>query len=211
MPEALTDLERRIFDYMVEYLRENTYQPSIREIGRRFGIKSTKTVSEYLQALARKGWVERDPSRSRGVKLLGIELGAGPVQSDSARAVPLPSVTMEAYPSGRLVEATGEGARDLGSRRGDMLLVESADEAGLDDGDAVVCRYRGQVAAARCRADGVGLWIEWGMSQRIALRPQRDAELEVLGRALGLWRSFAKPGPARAAVAPEIGPMGVLP
>src|SRR5687767_2194346 len=74
MPKPLTSLERRILDYLVEYLRKNTYQPSIREIGKRFGIKSTKTVSEYLQALADKGWVERDPSRSRGVRLIGVEV-----------------------------------------------------------------------------------------------------------------------------------------
>ena len=57
----------------------NTYQPSIREIGERFGIKSTKTVSEHLQALADKGFLERDPSRSRGVKILGMDLGADTV------------------------------------------------------------------------------------------------------------------------------------
>ena len=60
----LTEIEEKILDYMVSYLRENTYQPSIREIGERFGIKSTKTVSEHLQALAEKGFLERDPSRS---------------------------------------------------------------------------------------------------------------------------------------------------
>ncbi len=47
----LTEIEQKILDYMVSYLRSNTYQPSIREIGERFGIKSTKTVSEHLQAL----------------------------------------------------------------------------------------------------------------------------------------------------------------
>ena len=49
MPPNLSEIERKILDYMVGYLRENTYQPSIREIGERFGIKSTKTVSEHLQ------------------------------------------------------------------------------------------------------------------------------------------------------------------
>ena len=48
----LTEIGRRILDFMVLYLRTNTYQPSIREIGERFAIKSTKTVSEHLQALA---------------------------------------------------------------------------------------------------------------------------------------------------------------
>src|SRR5687768_3613055 len=76
MPKPLSSLERRILDFIVEYLRRNTYQPSIREIARRFGIKSTKTVSEYLQSLADKGWIERDPSRSRGVRVIGLDMQA---------------------------------------------------------------------------------------------------------------------------------------
>ena len=52
MPEVLSKIERRILNYLVDYLKDNTYQPSIREIGKRFGIKSTKTVSEHLQSLA---------------------------------------------------------------------------------------------------------------------------------------------------------------
>src|SRR5215208_7297082 len=71
MTESLTSLERRVYHYLIDFLAENTYQPSIREIGRRFRIKSTKTVSDILQALARKGFIERDPSRSRGVRLVG--------------------------------------------------------------------------------------------------------------------------------------------
>ena len=67
MPEPLTRIETQILDYLIEYLRRNTYQPSIREIGRQFDIKSTKTVSEHLQSLADKGWielsVEHDPER----------------------------------------------------------------------------------------------------------------------------------------------------
>ena len=34
-----------------------------------FSIKSTKTVSDLLHSLERKGYIERDPSRSRGVRL----------------------------------------------------------------------------------------------------------------------------------------------
>jgi repressor LexA len=71
MPEPLTPLERRVYHYLLDFLTDNTYQPSIREIGRKFRIKSTKTVSDLLQSLAEKGYIERDPSRSRGVRLLG--------------------------------------------------------------------------------------------------------------------------------------------
>ena len=73
MPDPLTHIERKVYNYLLDFLSQNTYQPSVREIGRRFKIKSTKTVSELLQSLAKKGYIERDPSRSRGVRLLGYQ------------------------------------------------------------------------------------------------------------------------------------------
>ncbi len=72
MPEQLTQLETSVYQYLLDFTAENTYQPSIRDIGRQFKIKSTKTVSDLLQSLAKKGLIERDPARSRGVRLLGF-------------------------------------------------------------------------------------------------------------------------------------------
>ena len=71
MPESLTALEKRVYHYLIDFLAENTFQPSIREIARKFRIKSTKTVSDLLHSLERKGYIERDASRSRGVRLVG--------------------------------------------------------------------------------------------------------------------------------------------
>src|SRR5207237_1151915 len=79
MAEPLTQLEGRVYHYLIDFLAENTYQPSIREIAKKFRIKSTKTVSDLLHSLERKGYIERDASRSRGVRLLGYA-GAGQTQ-----------------------------------------------------------------------------------------------------------------------------------
>src|SRR5215211_2279906 len=75
MPDALTQLEGSVYKYLLDFTAEHTYQPSIRDIGKQFQIKSTKTVSDLLQSLARKGYIERDPARSRGVRLLGFTGG----------------------------------------------------------------------------------------------------------------------------------------
>jgi repressor LexA len=72
MAEQLTKLESSVYHYLLDFTAANTYQPSIRDIGKQFKIKSTKTVSDLLQSLARKGYIERDPARSRGVNLLGF-------------------------------------------------------------------------------------------------------------------------------------------
>src|SRR5205814_7952192 len=69
--EPLTQLERRVYHYIMDFLAEHTYQPSIRDIAKHFRIKSTKTVSDLLRALQAKGFVERHHSRSRGVRLIG--------------------------------------------------------------------------------------------------------------------------------------------
>ncbi len=76
MAEALSPLEGSVYKYLLDFTAENTYQPSIRDIGKKFQIKSTKTVSDLLQSLARKGYIERDPARSRGVRLLGFTGGS---------------------------------------------------------------------------------------------------------------------------------------
>jgi repressor LexA len=73
MPDTLSAVEQKVYHYLLDFLTAHTYQPSVREIGRHFHIKSTKTVSELLHSLERKGYIERDPSRSRGVRLLGYE------------------------------------------------------------------------------------------------------------------------------------------
>ncbi len=71
MTEPLTPLERRVYHYLIDFLAENTYQPSIREIAKQFRIKSTKTVSDLLGSLSQKGFIQRDQSRSRGVRIVG--------------------------------------------------------------------------------------------------------------------------------------------
>ncbi len=85
MTEPLTQLERRVYQYLIDYLAEHTYQPSIREIAKQFRIKSTKTVSDLLHSLEAKGFIQRDESRSRGVHIFGFA-AAGMTQ-------PVPVVT----------------------------------------------------------------------------------------------------------------------
>jgi repressor LexA len=156
MPEPLNELERRVLDYVVEYLRTNTYQPSIREIGREFAIRSTKTVSELLQSLADKGWIERDPSRSRGVRVLGLERQPGTVSLPIVRADMMPhggylelDRRLVDGPGSFLMSMNGEYLGDEGIRAGDLLLVEPVGASTLDAGDLVVVRTGDATAVRR--------------------------------------------------------------
>lgn len=207
MPEPLTTLERRVLDWLVEYVRQHTYQPSIREIGAEFGIKSTKTVSELLQSLASKGWVERDPARSRGVKLLGLRLDADVVSvphidihlSDPSLDDPIESLTLDrklaASAGCFLISMVGDDMRDSGIRDGDLLLVEPVAVAELEDGDLAVTRMDGETTVRRFERRVGGRVVLEAASGAPAIMTTADS-LKVQGRVGAVIRRLRTDAPA---------------
>lgn len=206
MAEPLTALERRVLDWLVEYVRRHTYQPSIREIGAEFGIRSTKTVSELLQSLADKGWVERDPSRSRGVRLLGLDLDADVVSvphidvhlSDPSLEDPLESLTLDRKLAGAagafLISMVGDDMRDSGIRDGDLLLVEPVPVEELEDGDLTVARIGGETVVRRFGRRGGGrVVLEAAGSPATVMMA---SALTVLGRVGAVIRRLRTDAPA---------------
>lgn len=208
---ALTDLEQRILDYMVVYLRTHTYQPSIREIGHHFGIKSTKTVSELLQSLADKGVVERDPSRSRGIRILGLDLNARTVSlpcfRDLAEVVAglrggrtEKRVCLDRQLAGRsggfTVYATGDRLAAAGIGEGDLLVIQPVRAEELADGEIVVARVRGVTDYHQLEKRGPRVLLRAVGGDRRAV--DGAAQPVILGRVAGLYRhvtplSFAGP------------------
>lgn len=199
--EPLTDIERRILDFMVQYLRANTYQPSIREIGERFGIKSTKTVSEHLQSLADKGFLERDPSRSRGVKILGVDLGAESVSVPCFAEVPdgaARTTRPEMYVSidRRLGGADGAffllahpgDLAVLGVAEGDFVLVSPVSLEDVENGSIVVADVGSGSVFHRFVKNGKGLHLE-ALKAGGDTTVVEDAQgLRLIGRVTGLYR-----------------------
>ncbi|MEE9554891.1 MAG: transcriptional repressor LexA [candidate division Zixibacteria bacterium] len=70
MAKDLTARQREIFEFIKEMIRAKGRPPSIREIGERFGIRSTNGVRAVLEALERKEYIRRDRYTSRGIELL---------------------------------------------------------------------------------------------------------------------------------------------
>lgn len=206
MSEPLSKIERRILDYLIEYLRKHTYQPSIREIGKRFGIKSTKTVSEYLQTLADKGYIEREASRSRGVRILGLDLerpavvsvpfygkiaaGEPALSPDHLRSEYGIDPRLVGSPHAFLLEVAGESMEDVGILDGDLVLVEPADEEDVRNGEIVAARLGGEATVKRYfrRDDQVVLEPSNPNFAPILVRDYDD--FTILGRVAALVRRF---------------------
>lgn len=205
MPEPLTKMERRILNYLVEYLKENTYQPSIREIGKRFGIKSTKTVSEHLQALADKGYIERDASRSRGVRLLGVNLDPQVVTvPDYGRiAAGIPALlrehVREEYELDRklagsadtfFLQVRGDSMEAMGILDGDLVLVDPVEEDEVDNGEVVAARLSGEATVKRYFERDGDVVLEPANHDYAPILVKEHEDFHVLGRVTGLFRRF---------------------
>ncbi len=54
-----TARQRDILDFMHATIRQRGYGPTLREIGKKFEIKSTNGVTDHMKALERKGYVVR--------------------------------------------------------------------------------------------------------------------------------------------------------
>lgn len=206
MPEPLSKIERRILDYIVDYLKKNTYQPSIREIGKRFGIKSTKTVSEYLQALSDKGYIEREASRSRGVKIIGLNLERPEVISIpfyGKIAAGQPALTRDhvsseygidpkliGSPNAFFLEVMGPSMEQMGIFDGDMVLVEPVLEADVQNGEIVAARLDGEATVKRYFRRGGQVVLEPANSDYAPILVREYDDFTVLGRVAGLFRRF---------------------
>lgn len=68
MARNMTKRQAGIYLYIFDYINENNYPPTVREIADAFGIKSTNGVVEHLKALARKGYIEKGSFKSRALK-----------------------------------------------------------------------------------------------------------------------------------------------
>ncbi len=203
MPEQLTPLERRVYQYMIDFLAENTYQPSIREIAKKFRIKSTKTVSDLLHSLTSKGFIERDQSRSRGVRILGyaaagqtqpvpyygkIHAGEPALVADNRECY----ITMDRrfLPSDDtfFMRVTGSSMVGRGILDGDYVMVSPSARA--KDGDVVAARLAGEATVKTLTHRGMTIVLEPANPEDRSIEVGPKDDFSVLGVVTGIFRPF---------------------
>jgi repressor LexA len=217
MSEPLTQLERHVYHYLIDFLAENTYQPSIREIARQFRIKSTKTVSDLLHALESKGYIERDESRSRGVRLLGFAAAGATqpvpyyarVQAEEPALHPghrQSFITMDRrfLPSEDVfaLKVHGESLTGRGILDGDYVFVSPSARA--KDGDVVAARL-GESATVKTlvhRGSTAVLEPTNASEQPIEIGPHDD--VAILGVVCGVFRPYWEQEPAPSLLTEEL-------
>jgi repressor LexA len=145
--EILSGKRREMLDYIATCLRERGYPPSVREIGEAVGLTSSATVHTHLAVLQREGFLERDPTKPRAIKVRYDPSSREAVEAHRVRNVPL--VGDVAAGTGVLAQErveevfplpetfTGTGPAFMLRVRGNSMI-----DAGILDGDYVVVRHQ---------------------------------------------------------------------
>ena len=208
----LTTRQQEIWQFLVEYVDDHGYPPTVREIGDAVGLASPSTVHAHLANLERAGWLRRDPTKPRAIEIVGRRRPEAPPARASGPPL-LPLVGRIAAGGPLLAEESVEDEiavpEPLG-RNADFLLRVTGDsmiEAGILDGDiVVVCRQDtardGEVVVALVGDDesadeATVKTLHREKDGRIRLQPENSAleplypaHVQILGKVTGVFRSL---------------------
>lgn len=206
----LTERQSQIWEFLVRYVEDHGYPPTVREIGREVGLASPSTVHAHLANLERAGMLRRDPTKPRALELLAPHRRE-PVHEPEPEIHRLPLVGQIAAGGPLLAEQNVEdylAVPEPLARGGEEFLLrvrgDSMTGAGILDGDFVVVRRQsdaqnGEIVAALAGEDESAdeatvkrLFREGG---RVRLQPENDALeplyppfVRVLGKVIGVFR-----------------------
>ncbi|GEL25192.1 LexA repressor [Pseudonocardia sulfidoxydans NBRC 16205] len=213
---VLTPRQRKVLEVIRDWVDRFGYPPSVREIGDAVGLTSTSSVHHQLRTLERKGYLRRDPNRTRAVDVRSPE----DLSDDSADTRTDPAVERDEHPAPAYVpllgniaaggpilaeqavesvfplprEIVGEGTLFLLNVRGDSMV-----EAAITDGDWVVVRQQpvaeqGEIVAAMIDGEATVKTFRrrdghvWLMPANPAYDPIPGDDASILGRVVAVLR-----------------------
>ncbi len=194
--QPLTPRQAEVLQLIRDTVESSGYPPTRAEIAQVFGFRSANAAEDHLRALARKGLIEIEEGRARGIRLreaLGLPL--------IGRVAAGQPILAEAHVQGRyqidpglfkpradfLLKVRGLSMIEAGILEGDLLAVHRSAEA--RSGQIVVARIGDEVTVKRLKRRGGTLELlpENPDFAPIVVDPRRDA-FAIEGIAVGLIR-----------------------
>ena len=212
--KALSSKQQKIIEFIHQFLVDNSYPPTVREIVSGCGISSTSVVNYNLNILKQEGYIRRHSEVSRGIELLTLSPALRyrlqvPIIGQIAAGAPIPVPAPDTWDVTASAE-TLEVTEDLTQGREGVYALKvkgsSMVDALINDGDIILMQYvnvveNGEMAAIWLKAEKEvtlkKVYIEPG---RIRLQPAKSQmkpiytepeNVEIQGRVIAIIRQLA--------------------
>ncbi len=199
--DDLTPRQREVLEWVKTFIREHSMPPTVREIGREFGIKSS-SVFDLLKALERKGYLRRGELGARSLIVEGRPKKSHrtsvnvPVVGRIAAGQPIEAIedhsTVIAVGRdllrGRVafaLKVVGESMVEAGILDGDYVVVRKQEIA--EDGDIVVALLENEATLKRFYRDNEGVRLEPANRQMATIRVT-SGEFRIQGKVVAVMR-----------------------
>ncbi|MGC8559446.1 MAG: transcriptional repressor LexA [Phycisphaerae bacterium] len=200
-----TPKQLKILQAIDEWRRRDGYSPTMQELADQLGV-SKVTVFEHVQALERKGLLDRQKHKARS---LNLSPRAKLPASSSSGILPL----MGSIAAGKPIEAIENpdniDLRDLFSSRSQTFMLrvrgDSMIEDHIADGDMVIAEQRttardGEIVVALLEDGSATLKRFYRENGRIRLQPANgsmqpiyiDGDLKIQGVVIGVLRRYGR-------------------
>jgi len=194
----LTERQQQILQYIYEFGQEWGFPPSIREIGEAVGTRHPSVISHNLKRLEAAGLIEREPRRSRGIRITEAGLAflsvadseESPRSADgdlvpipllgeivAGEPIPVPASDFSLMGADETIELARSILKDAGDLYALRVRGDSMIDALIHDGDIVIMRHtrrveNGEMAAVwlRDREETTLKRVYWE-GQRVRLQP----------------------------------------
>lgn len=134
--EQPSEIQRRMYEFIVSYMKSEGMPPTNREIGHELNITSTGHVDYHLTMLEKKGLISRQAKKSRGIKLVKQTHDEGiPVMGTIAAGEPL-----DIYPDPTSTVDISQNIADAESTYALVVRGRSMIEDHICNGDYVVIK-----------------------------------------------------------------------
>jgi repressor LexA len=195
MKEPLTAQQSKLLRFITGHIRQEGHPPTIREVGKAFGFRSTGTVRDHLAALRRKNYLRTLPGKSRGLlpvdwrrglPLLGRVPAGGPVLTEENLEGNVDLTTAFTGEKVFALKVQGDSMMDAGIRTGDLVVVRAQDHA--EPEDIVVALVDGEATVKRLARRNGKLWLQPANPSYEPLPVK--GETRVAGKVIGVLRSY---------------------
>lgn len=205
MYSDLNDRQISILNFIKSQIIENGYPPSVREIAKGVGIKSTSTVHSQLNKLEEKGYIRKTSSKNRAIEVLAQDEDSDFLPKKTVDIPIIGDVTAgEPILASEHIEDTFPVPIEMTSN-GNLFMLnvqgESMIEAGILDGDLIIVQKqnyanKGDIVVALLE-DSATVKTYIPMDDYIMLRPENSSmepiisrDVSILGKVIGLYRQY---------------------